>query len=479
MTTVDEFVQGYSQALWDHNAAVMAGAGLSIPVGLVNWKQLMRTIAKDVGLDVEKETDLVAIAQYHLNETGGRHKLHQTLVNEFSERAALTPNHRILARLPIDTYWTTNYDQLLEQALRDAGKRPDVKATGDNLATTLPRRDAVVYKMHGDVADPAKAVITKDDYEAYLASSRGQLFSTALKGDLVSKTFLFLGFSFSDPNVDYILSRIRILLQSGHREHYCLMRRVHRDDFQKNKDYQYASVKQQLQIKDLRRYGIQAVMLDSFDQFTKTLTALDRQNRRRSVFISGSAASYAPWSDSQAQEFLVQLAKELAALSSNIVTGFGLGVGPHIVNGVLEQLESEGTRNLTERITLRPFPYAIADASLRKKRWTSYRKQMIDASGIALFIFGNAAGTNPRDVVLAEGMREEFELAVAAGVTVLPVGATGYVAQELHEKVSAQFGTYFPKVSGLKSAFAALNKGGSPNQIVQRVVRVIKILRDR
>ncbi|WP_040426576.1 SIR2 family protein [Afipia birgiae] len=197
MATVEEFLKVYSQALADRNAAVLAGAGLSIPAGLVNWKQLLRSIAREIGLDVERETDLVAVAQYYYNEQGGRQRINQLLVNEFSERAKITENHRILARLPIDTFWTTNYDVLIETALREAGKKVDVNITPENLATTTPRRDALLYKMHGDVSNPASAVLTKDDYESYSSSRRGQLFSTALRGDLVSKTFLFLGFSFT------------------------------------------------------------------------------------------------------------------------------------------------------------------------------------------------------------------------------------------------------------------------------------------
>jgi NAD-dependent SIR2 family protein deacetylase len=230
--TTDEFTRTYSQAISDHNAAILAGAGLSTPAGLVNWKELMGSIAADVGLDVDRETDLVAVALYHTNERWGRQRLNQVLVRGFSERATLTESHRILARLPSGTYWTTNYDHLIEEALREAGGRADVKITPENLATTLPRRDAVVYKMHGDIADPAKAVVTKDDYESYIASHRDQLFSTALRGDLVSKTLLCLGCSFRDSNLDHILARIRVLLEDNRREHYCLMRSVQPQDFQ-------------------------------------------------------------------------------------------------------------------------------------------------------------------------------------------------------------------------------------------------------
>ena len=54
----DTFISEYVEAIHDQNAAVFAGAGLSIPAGVVNWKGLLRDIARDVGLDVDRETDL-------------------------------------------------------------------------------------------------------------------------------------------------------------------------------------------------------------------------------------------------------------------------------------------------------------------------------------------------------------------------------------------------------------------------------------
>src|SRR5580700_5669776 len=247
---IDSFIDTYVQALHDQNAAVFAGAGLSIPAGMVNWKGLLRNIASEIGLDVKKEDDLVSLAQFHVNERGGRHQINQALIDEFARRAKLTENHKILAELPIRTYWTTNYDTLIEDSLRAGGKTPDVKITQENLATSVPRRDAVVYKMHGDVSQPDKAILTKDDYETY--ESTRHLFSMALQGDLVSKTFLFIGFSFNDPNLSYILSRIRVLLGENRREHYCVLRKVQRKDFRKSAEYHYAQAKQELQVKDLR-----------------------------------------------------------------------------------------------------------------------------------------------------------------------------------------------------------------------------------
>ena len=52
---INRFIDAYVEALKDHNAAVFAGAGLSIPAGMVNWKDLLKDIAEDIGLDVNKQ----------------------------------------------------------------------------------------------------------------------------------------------------------------------------------------------------------------------------------------------------------------------------------------------------------------------------------------------------------------------------------------------------------------------------------------
>jgi hypothetical protein len=470
---VDLFVNTYVEALQDQNAALFAGAGLSIPAGVVDWKELMRSIAEDIGLDVDKEHDLITVAQFHVNERGGRHRINQTLVYEFSSRASLTDNHAILASLPIRTFWTTNYDTLIEDALHKAHKKPDVKNTVENLAITVPRRDAVVYKMHGDVSQPDKAVVTRDDYEAY--NSTRQLFSTVLQGDLVSKTFLFIGFSFNDPNLSYILSRIRVLLGENRREHYCLLRKVQRQDFVTTKDFNYALAKQDMQVRDLRRYGINGIILDNHSQVTEILRRIARKYKMSRVFISGSAREYKPWNVWDAQRLIQGLSEALIREGFGIVSGFGLGVGAHVINGVLEQLYREGTQLLDDRIVLRPFPFAIDDPEERKRKWKTYREEMMSQSGIAVFLFGNKADPSG-NVVFADGMEEEFTIAVQGGIMVVPIGCTGSMAEELHRRVLDKFDHFYPDY-GYKRMMKDFSRIDKPDNLISRIVEFVKKLR--
>jgi len=475
-SSIDSFINSYVQALSDQNAAIFAGAGLSIPAGMVNWKELMCEIANDIGLDVSREDDLVAVAQYHYNERGGRHKINQALISRFSSKASSTINHSILASLPIRTFWTTNYDTLIEDSLRLAKKKPDVKITVQNLAITLPRRDAVIYKMHGDISQPDQAVILKDDYEAY--SLNRQMFSTALQGDLVSKTFLFLGFSFNDPNLSHILSRIRILLGENKREHYCLLRKINRKDFNKTKDFEYACAKQELQVRDLRRYGISGILVNDYSEYTKILNQISLRYKRNRVFISGSAITYHPWKDNSAQDFIHDLADKLIRVGFGIVSGFGLGVGSFVLNGVLHKLAEEGTQLLDDRLVLRPFPQEVKNSVQRAQAWKLYRQDMISHAGISIFIFGNKHGHN-NEAILADGVEEEFNLSVEAGLAVVPIGATGYKAAELHKKVMKNFKKYYPKnTKKLEPLFRALGQEESGPVVIKRVMMFLDKLKE-
>lgn len=59
-----------SNELAEGNLAIFAGAGFSQGAGFVNWKTLLKPIAEELDLDIDKETDLVALAQYHANANG-------------------------------------------------------------------------------------------------------------------------------------------------------------------------------------------------------------------------------------------------------------------------------------------------------------------------------------------------------------------------------------------------------------------------
>lgn len=472
---MERFIKTYTKEIENSNAAIFAGAGLSKPAGYVNWKELMREVAEDLNLDIELESDLVALAQYHVNESGGRGKVNQILIEEFTKGVKQTKNHEILADLEIETYWTTNYDSLIEDSLEKCGKNVDTKRVPENLAYTVPNTDAVVYKMHGDKTLPHKAVLTKDDYEGY--NIERQLFSTALQGDLISKTFLFIGFSFDDPNLSYILSRIRLLLGENSRTHYCFMKQIERKDYKTDEEFQYAQIKQELRINDLKRYSISVLLVNEYFEITEILQKIHDNVKSTNIFISGSASVFDKWKEEQVFDFSSTLSKKIIRSDYNIVSGFGLGVGSSIVSGALEELYRNETIKVEERLRARPFPQNTTGDFSLKELWTKYREDMLSSVGIAIFIFGNKRGESGEKTD-ANGMLEEFEISIEKGAIPIPIGATGDAALTIWNKVMGNFEEYVgkPKLNDLYKHLGDTTK--SSEELLAIVLEIIRKLRD-
>lgn len=128
------FIDKYVKEIKDNNAAMFIGAGFSKSAGYVDWKNLLRNVADDLGLDIEREDDLVSLAQYCYNKNGNRSIINDVIFDEFAKEKEVDENHRIIARLPIFTYWTTNYDSLIEDSLIEAKRVVDVKYNNSNFA---------------------------------------------------------------------------------------------------------------------------------------------------------------------------------------------------------------------------------------------------------------------------------------------------------------------------------------------------------
>lgn len=469
---VISFCRKFARDMAEGTVAIFAGAGMSADAGFVDWKTLLSPFAQELGLNIDKESEnLVRFAQFSLNhKLGNRAHLNEALITAFPGLTSPSKNHEILARLPIRTYWTTNYDKLIETALTEARKNPDVKHVDSQLPVTKPKRDAVVYKMHGDVDHPQEAVLTRDDYESYGQKHLG--FVNALIGDLTGKTFLFIGFSFSDPNLDHVLSQLRLRYQSGQREHYCFVRVPKRQGFNSDEDFTYAKARHRHMVLDLKRYNVTALEIDDYPQITEALTTIENFYRRRLVFVSGSAANFSPWGEAAVNAFFRELGSILIDNDFQIVSGFGLGVGNSLISGAIEKAYAKRNMRLDNFLQVRPFPRDIADANERAAIWHRYRQELLSLPGIALFFLGNKDVGGA--IVPADGVRKEFDIAKAQRVATVPVGASGSIAQELAAEMLANPADLSP---ALLAAITALNEPiADLNNLLQPTINAVKAL---
>lgn len=213
--------------LSQNNVVIFAGAGLSIQSGFPNWNSLVEKIldgisAKEpksekykIALKDELFTPLEILAKisnfredaieilekeirrYDNNASG---KIHQKL-GELS-------NHII----------TTNYDELLEKSLPDFEK---IVYSNDFKIAHLSQYPKYIYKIHGDIHEPNKCILFPEEYE-YLYSNPESPSTFELKKIISDKSILFVGFSLSDPYINYILDFVSNLYSGFNPDHFII-----------------------------------------------------------------------------------------------------------------------------------------------------------------------------------------------------------------------------------------------------------------
>ena len=458
----------------DGDAALFIGAGLSRAAGYVDWKALLKDIAAELKLDIHRESDLVAIAQFHVNEKRNRSRVNQVLIDELTKTAIQTPSHNIIARLPVDTIWTTNYDQLLERAFESAGKSVDVKLSNANLAQSRRGRDVTIYKMHGCVTRPEDAVVTKDDYECY--DNKRSLFSDSLRGDLIGKTFLFLGFSFTDPNIDHILGRVRTLLGTNQREHFCIMRRLPKLPKLRGKqkaEYEYECRKVELQCADLRRFGIETIWIENYEDLEPMLRLLSAYVDRKSVFVAGAAgAEAAPMGLPRLDQFARELGSRLIKEEFKLVSGFGWGLAEQCILGALTAA-CEIRKGLdSDHVLVRPFTRAIVPSEQQIQN-TRHREDLLSRVGSVVVVAGNKLDPHGK-YCLSTGVIEEVEIALNLGKFIIPVGASGHVAEQIWEKAIANPDRYLPGLKMMDKLKILGDKKATNEQLLNAIIAILQ-----
>lgn len=439
---IDDFVDEYVESLRCGEAGLFVGAGLSFDSGMPSWKELLKKPAEKIGMDVSKEEDLVTLAQYFVNENHNtRAAINTELKSKFAKLSNVNHNQEIIAKLPIDTIWTTNYDNLLEKAFQKNNKICDVKRDKDDFTSSPKNSSVTFYKMHGDVSNFNDAVITRRQYEEY--DRNFEIYVTALKSDLVRKTFLFIGYSFQDPNLRYILSQLRLLLGNSPRKHYFLIKKPKEESKESQEDFEYRLNKQRLQIEDLEQYNIEAVEVDSYEQISKVLEKIKSKIKLNHVFLSSAQSGNKEIDQDSLNRLLMSLSYKLVKNDNVIVNGYGWNAGNAIVKGALMAIMEDPSKSIDEYLKVYPFPQPDAGANRESmhKDWTNIRSEMLDNSGIAIFISGNKIEEGK--IVASKGMLEEFEIAKQKNVIPISIGYTGGESKEISNLISKNYNQFY------------------------------------
>lgn len=408
--------------------SIFAGAGISIDSGFVDWKGLMRPIIEQ--LEINPNMDLALAAQFYENEYG-RHDINKLIFDEFNRSPKNNVILTLLGKLPIKSYWTTNYDSLIEDTLSNPpiDKIVDLKVNKDQFKYHIPNHDVTVYKMHGDKRYPDKAIITKNDYETY--DTDREVFTKALFTELITNTFLFIGFSFSDPNLERILSIVKhTFANNAPKNHYCFMRRVQKNDYADLKQYAEDVNFQKLRIREMRRYGIQTILIDDFSQILICLKYIKKKLDQKRVFISGSITQNISKNSDEA-ELIQFLARKLVEKNFKIVSGFGQNIGNYLLIGACYDMNLNVSKKLHNTIEIYPLVSTGNNAH-------NLREQLISDCGCIITLFGKYSYNNDIENLNDDGVYQEYSIAKEKGITLLPIGCTGMTSRYLWQDANKQ-----------------------------------------
>ena len=206
------------------------------------------------------------------------------------------------------------------------------------------------------------------------------------------------------------------------------------------------------------------------------LKALEHRYRKNTVFLSGSAHNFSPWDRESVERFLFSLGEILVDKGFRVASGVGLGIGNAFITGVIRKVYEKPGLRIADCAILRPFPQHIDDAGERAETWSAYREDLIGRAGVAIFFMGN------KDVdgktVLAGGVEEEFKIAEEMNLSVLPIGASGWMAKSLWDRVVASWDRYFPdSKEELKESFQSLGEDvDDPNRLLSRIIETLELI---
>ena len=223
------------EVLRQPDAVLFVGAGVSCWSGLPTWPELIAELADHLAAVGRSPTlvrrelernDLLQAASFGFDVLTPQER--SSFVREACRHGVAAPSalHARLADVGPRCFITTNYDTLLEQALRRS--RPDTPLRVVNNTQLVETASIIqsrsrdfVFKPHGDVDAADSVILTREQYRALHGEKRHVL--EALKTLLVSRPVVFVGFGLRDPDFLLIKDTLATIYQGAAQDHHAIV----------------------------------------------------------------------------------------------------------------------------------------------------------------------------------------------------------------------------------------------------------------
>ena len=163
MISKKTFVEKVAYAINNNEIALFVAAGLSASTGQKNWAQMLTPCANALELEINENTDLYMIAQYYENEYGKTDLIHmfEKNINQINNSSSYLNS---VLNLGFREIWTTNYDTVIEDNLKNRGIISKVIHNDMDL-NNFTDGGVHIFKMNGDITNPHNMIVSKSDLE--------------------------------------------------------------------------------------------------------------------------------------------------------------------------------------------------------------------------------------------------------------------------------------------------------------------------
>jgi len=197
---------------------VIVGAGPSSEIGLPDWQGLAEEVLTALRTVAPRDLEQAELdfARNDFPSLLGRawRSISPKFVIDVCQRILTDTgktgsSYNFLTRFPFKGYLTTNIEDVLARHFKDAGQAVTVL---DNEKSDLEQVDfdvlRCIVKLHGGLGKPDFLVLTDDQYDSVIHNSRFEALRTFLSSYLSTARILFIGYSLSDPDLQFLLKNI-------------------------------------------------------------------------------------------------------------------------------------------------------------------------------------------------------------------------------------------------------------------------------
>lgn len=422
MISEKDFLNDMTKHILDEKISLFLGAGISCSAGYPTWASLLKECAEEIGIQINNTMNLYLLAQYYANAKGYNElkKIVNENINSFGENSTLVDN---LLQFNFKTIWTTNYDTTIEKNLEQRRILSNAIYDDADLVNINPNNRVNIYKLNGDINNLKNIVITQSDLEDYM--EKHKILLTFLKKELVSNTFLFLGYSFKDTLALSCLSEINQCLGDASNFHYAILPKDNEDPCF------------EMFVEDLeKRYHVKTLVVNTYDDISLILQKLNFSVCRKKIFISGAFDSITSAEEQFATKLCHDLIFQILDKKFRIISGMGYRLGNFIGGYGLDYLAQKNkTYDIERYLLMRPMPVHTTEDER-----VVYRTELIQQANISLFMFGQSSRNSSNH--FSEGVWEEYQISKKLNKYIIPIGTSGYESKLIWEDVKKHITQY-------------------------------------